>query len=195
MPLYPMLDDRMQTESACDNNAPVWDSASNAQAWQRYLGELCGGDVPSYAAPARATDYTGLPPAVTFVGDIEPFRDETIAYIDNLRNAGVPAELAVYPACDHAFDMLAPTSQVARQAGEFFIAAYRHAADHYFAAQPIEKRAAYSVAWALRACAKSWMKRDEEAAGDHLLSLLPAPGPCLRTRISPHCQSNPNRRA
>ena len=146
MPLYPMLDDRMQTELARDNNAPVWDSAANAQAWQLYLGELCGGEVPPYAAPARATDYTGLPPAVTFVGDIEPFRDETIAYIENLRKAGVPAEIAVYPGCYHAFDMLAPTSQVARQAGEFFIAAYRHAAAHYFAAQPIEA-ARWLIPW------------------------------------------------
>ena len=55
-------------------------------------------DVPTYAAPARATDYRGLPPAVTFVGDIEPFRDETIADIENLRQAGVAAQIAVYPA-------------------------------------------------------------------------------------------------
>lgn len=136
MPLYPMIDDRMESESARDNNAPVWNSVSNENAWKLYLGELYGKDVPPYAAAARETDYAGLPPAVTFVGDIEPFRDETLAYIQNLRAAGVPAELAVYPGCYHAFDMMAPRSQVARQAGDFFISAYRYAAEHYFAPQP-----------------------------------------------------------
>ena len=76
--------------------------------WKLYLGELYGKDVPSYAAPARATDYSGLPPAVSFVGHVELFHDETVAYIENLRKAGVPAEIAVYPGCYHAFDVVAP---------------------------------------------------------------------------------------
>jgi acetyl esterase/lipase len=92
--------------------------------------------MPAYAAAARETDYTGLPPAVTFTGDLEPFRDETVAYIENLRQAGVPAEIAVYPGCYHSFDIISPRSEVGKQAGGFFIAAYRYAAEHYFAKQP-----------------------------------------------------------
>jgi len=46
-------------------------------------------DVPAYAAATRATDYSNLPPTVTFIGDLEPFRDKTIQYVDNLRKAGV----------------------------------------------------------------------------------------------------------
>src|SRR5690606_17891497 len=81
MPLYPMIDDRMETESAKENNAYVWNSNMNRWAWKLYLGELFGRDnVPVYAAAARAEDYSHLPPAVTFVGDIEPFRDETIEF-------------------------------------------------------------------------------------------------------------------
>jgi acetyl esterase/lipase len=135
MPLYPMIDDRMETESARDNDAPVWNSVSNENAWKLYLGELYGKEVPPYAAAARETDYTGLPPAVTFVGDIEPFHDETVAYIENLRKAGVPAEIAIYPGCYHGFDLVSPKSDVGKQAGDFFITAYRYAAEHYFARQ------------------------------------------------------------
>ena len=77
MPLYPMLDDR-DTESSRDNHAPVWNTKRNHAAWKKYLGELWGQDVSPYAAPARQENYKGLPPAYTFVGDIEPFYRETI---------------------------------------------------------------------------------------------------------------------
>ena len=134
MPLYPMLDDRMENESAMDNNAPVWDSKSNHSAWKVYLGDLFGSpDVPEYAAPARAKDYRNLPPAVTFVGDLEPFRDETIEYVDNLRKAGVPVQFKVFKGCYHAFDQFNPKANVTREALTLFVETYRYAVDHYFA--------------------------------------------------------------
>ena len=36
--------------------------------------------MPQYAAPARATDLTGLPPAFLDVGSAECLRDEVLAY-------------------------------------------------------------------------------------------------------------------
>lgn len=120
MPLYPMLDDRMETPSARDNDAPVWNTASNRVAWRFYLGELCGTDeVPAYAAPARAEDLSGMPPCCTYVGTVEPFHDETVAYVERLRTAGVPVDLLELPGCFHGFDMLCPSSDPAREAGSF----------------------------------------------------------------------------
>jgi acetyl esterase/lipase len=117
MPLYPMLDDRCATESARENDAPVWDAVTNRNAWRVYLGDLAGSDdVPAYAAPARATDVTGLPPAFTYVGDLEPFRDEVVAYVDRLRAAGVEVTFEVYPGCYHGFDVVAPRAGVSRRA-------------------------------------------------------------------------------
>ncbi|MBM7563028.1 acetyl esterase/lipase [Fusibacter tunisiensis] len=85
MPLYPMIDDRMNLDSAIDNIAPVWDSKSNYIAWKLYLGDLFEtNEIPIYAAPARADSYKNMPTTITFVGDLEPFRDETIHYVQRL---------------------------------------------------------------------------------------------------------------
>jgi len=131
LPLYPMIDDRMITESAKENNAPVLNSRMNELAWKLYLGELYGKDVPYYAAPSRAADYHNLPPAVTFVGDLEPFRDETIQYVENLRKAGVPVDFKVYSGCYHGFDIINPKADISREATAFFINSFKCAVDNF----------------------------------------------------------------
>lgn len=136
MPLYPMMDN-LDTESSRDNHAPVWNTKRNHVGWKAYLGDLykLGEKVPPYAAAARQTDYTNLPPAYTFVGDIEPFYCETHTYIDNLRKAGVDANLDVYPNCFHGFDMLLPFKKVSKTAIEKFEKEYLAACEKYFAEQ------------------------------------------------------------
>lgn len=135
IPLYPMIDDRMSTASASDNHAPVWDSAKNRAAWQLYLGTLHGKNVPAYAAPARATDYRGLPPTCTFVGDTEPFRDETVAYVENLKAAGVPVAFELYRGAYHGFDVIAPKAAISRRATAFWIDWFAQATRTCFAPQ------------------------------------------------------------
>jgi len=136
MPLYPMLDDRMITESARDNDAPVWNSRSNEIAWRLYLGPLFGtDDVPVYAAPARAHDYSRLPPAATFVGELEPFRDETLQYVQNLRSAGIGVDFMLLTGCYHGFDQVCPGAAVSRKATSFVVDSFRHAVRLFFAEQ------------------------------------------------------------
>lgn len=77
-------------------------------------------DISPYAAAARQTDYSNLPPAYTFVGDGEPFYQETLTFIDNLQKSGVFAEVDVYPTDMHAFDMMDPESEPSRQAAKKF---------------------------------------------------------------------------
>ena len=136
MPLYPMLDNE-DTETSRDNHAPVWNTRRNHAAWARYLR---GGDgaVPAYAAPARAEDYAGLPPAYTFVSTAEPFYAETLAYVQRLRDAGVEASADVYAGLFHAFDMLAPFLPVSRRAAAAFERQFEYAVRHYFARQDDE---------------------------------------------------------
>ncbi len=136
MPLYPMLDDRMTSESATDNNAPVWNSKSNFVCWKQYLGELFGDpNVPYYAAPARANDYSNLPPTVTFVGELEPFRDEVIQYVENLRSAGILVDFEIYKGCYHAFEQMCPKARISKKAVAFLADSFTYATENYFAEQ------------------------------------------------------------
>ena len=75
----------------------------------------------------RAKDFSGLPPAYTFVSTREPFYAETLAYVENLRRAGVEATVDVYPGLFHAFDMLLPFLKVSRQAAAAFEAHFESA--------------------------------------------------------------------
>jgi len=134
MPLYPMIDDR-DTESSKDNHAPVWNTKKNHKAWKAYIGHLDNKDIPPYAVPARQKDYTNLPPAYTFVGDIEPFYCETLTFVENLKNAGVEAKVDVYPGCFHAFDMMLPFLKVSKKAIAEFEKQYLYATEHYYAEQ------------------------------------------------------------
>jgi acetyl esterase/lipase len=111
----PMLDDRQGTPSSRQDDLAVWTREANAFGWRSYLGELAGSDrVPYTAAPARATDLSGLPASFVSVGSADGFRDEAIDYALRLNQAGVPCELHVYPGAPHGYH-LAAGSAVARR--------------------------------------------------------------------------------
>lgn len=135
MPLYPMLDDR-DTDSSRDNHAPNWNTKKNHKAWKRYLRDAYGTDIVScYAAPARREDYSGLPPCYTFVGDSEPFYDETVTYVRHLQDAGIRAEVDVYPTNFHAFDVLLPKKKESKEAVARFEEKVAYAIANDFAPQ------------------------------------------------------------
>lgn len=114
--IYPMIDDRMITDSS-QWDVPIWPPSSNKFGWSSYLGPLYGTkDVPAYAAPARAEDLRGLPPTYLMVGTLDGFLDEDIEYANRLMRAGVPTELHVYPGGPHGFDGFAPGTPLSRQA-------------------------------------------------------------------------------
>jgi acetyl esterase/lipase len=98
----PMIDDRQLTSSSQRDDLVIFDRHSNEFGWRSYLGDLYGTpQVPVYAAPARATDLAGLPPAYICVGSVDGFRDDAIDYATRLNQAGVPAELHVYAGAPH----------------------------------------------------------------------------------------------
>ena len=109
----PALDDRMATPSSGWEDASIWPAAANRFAWRAYLGARRG-DVPAYAAPARAADLTGLPPAFVCAGGADGFVDEDVEYAARLMRAGVPTELHVYPGAPHGFRLAAGTQLAAR---------------------------------------------------------------------------------
>jgi acetyl esterase/lipase len=80
MPLYSMIDDRLLSPASREDiDMRVWNPTANRYAWNTYIGELAGSDkATEYMAPARAADLSGLPPAYSCVGNLDPFRDDTI---------------------------------------------------------------------------------------------------------------------
>ncbi|WP_229075846.1 alpha/beta hydrolase [Actinoplanes sp. DH11] len=118
MLIYPMIDDRNDTPSAVQMaGRGVWDRTSNATGWGALLGAAVGGpDVSPYAAPARATDLSNLPPAFIDVASAETFRDEDVAYASRIWQAGGVAELHVWPGGFHGFDGMVPSAAISQEA-------------------------------------------------------------------------------
>ncbi|MDQ0834576.1 acetyl esterase [Streptomyces achromogenes] len=101
----PMLDDRLETPSMrAFTDTPVWNRPIAEICWSHYLGgegRRGGPDLPAYAAPARAADLTGLPPAFVYVCEFDPLRDEGMIYAQRLVQAGVTTGLHLYPGTFH----------------------------------------------------------------------------------------------
>lgn len=109
----PELDDRLDTPSmARFVDTPMWSRPNAELSWRYYLGGLTE-EVPCYAAPARATDVHGLPPAYVSAMEFDPLRDEAIDYAKRLLQAGVPVELHVYPGTFHGSAAI-PNARVSR---------------------------------------------------------------------------------
>ncbi|WP_088320160.1 alpha/beta hydrolase [Kineosporia sp. R_H_3] len=125
MPIYPMIDDTNTSGSSHEiTDIGIWDRAGNIEAWAWYLG---GKPADHYAAPARATDLSGLPPAFIDVGTVDLFRDEDVAFANRLMQAGVPCELHVNPGSYHASEVFAPDAALSRRIWAMRIDALRRA--------------------------------------------------------------------
>jgi acetyl esterase/lipase len=121
----PMIDDRTGTGTDPHPHVGqfVWTPEKNRFGWRALLGREPGGpEVPAAAAPARAADLSGLPPAFISVGALDLFLEEDMEFVRRLTRAGVAAELHVVPGAYHGFSMAQGTPQV-KQLGEL-----RHAA-------------------------------------------------------------------
>lgn len=127
---YPMLDDRTGRDVAADPYAGefIWTAASNRFGWDALLGPMAHGKTVSpYAAPARETDFSGLPPAYIMTGALDLFAREDIRYAQELIRAGVAVELHVYPGACHGFDAVQSASVSVRARESSWSALARYA--------------------------------------------------------------------
>jgi acetyl esterase len=99
--VYPVTDYLADTPSmrgCSDRN--FLDARSMEWFWSLYLGDLR--DAES-AAPLRAHDLRGLPPALVITAEHDPLRDEGELYAERLRDAGVDAAVERYDGMVHGF--------------------------------------------------------------------------------------------
>ncbi len=87
--------------------------------------------MPEYASPALRTELAVLPPTISWVGTVEPFRDETIAYMEALEAAGVPTRFRLFEGGFHGFETIATKTEIGKAAVEFEGAAFADFYDLY----------------------------------------------------------------
>ncbi|WP_035857350.1 alpha/beta hydrolase [Cryptosporangium arvum] len=125
----PEVDDRLATQSMTEFvDTPLWNRPNAIVSWDSYLGagRRGGTGVSEYAAPARATDLRGLPPAYVSAMEFDPLRDESVAYALALVAAGVSVELHLFPGTFHGSGLVA-TAEVSKRESAEAVAVLRKA--------------------------------------------------------------------
>lgn len=107
----PMLDDRAATVSSRQFEFDgTWCAEKNRKAWDHVLGDRPRGEgqVDEVIAPSRSTvaHLVDMPPTFIDVSACEVFRDEAVAFASKLWEAGVSAEIHVWPGGFHGFDAI-----------------------------------------------------------------------------------------
>ncbi|MBT8342731.1 MAG: alpha/beta hydrolase [Desulfatitalea sp.] len=120
----PALDDTTgEKEWVTKLESPLVDRRLLFDGWRSYLQTPLGcDDISPYAAPARAKNLSGLPPAFIAVGTQDVLCHDGIDYAQRLMKAGVPTELHVYRDGFHGFHVFAPEADISKR----YIAEYTH---------------------------------------------------------------------
>ncbi|WP_217146859.1 alpha/beta hydrolase fold domain-containing protein, partial [Streptomyces sp. AC627_RSS907] len=120
----PGLDDRQETWSQRNFTDTPWHNRETlTSVWRYYLGSQ---PATPYAAPARAEDLSGLPPAYIATAEFDPVRDEGIEYASRLLRSGVSVELHQWPGTFHGSQAII-SAQVSQRQITALAAALRRA--------------------------------------------------------------------
>jgi acetyl esterase/lipase len=85
--------------------------------------------VSEYAAPSRAKDLGGLPPAYVSTMEFDPLRDEGLIYAMRLLEAGISVEVHSFPGTFHGSSLVVGAEVSRRGAREVMDALARVLAD------------------------------------------------------------------
>ncbi len=104
MMIYPLTDDRMQTESSKKyKGVPLWNTPMSEDSIKLYLRDTKG-ETPAYAYPMRAKDFSNLPPAYIETAEFDSLKDEAEIYANKLSDKGVEVELFETKGTLHGFE-------------------------------------------------------------------------------------------
>ena len=116
--IYPVLDQRCQSASYTEfaegyglsKSAMLW-------FWQQYLGNSEDSPIKPLISPLLAEDISNLPPAHVITASYDVLRDEGEAYVQRLKEAGVPVTHRRYEGMIHGFFHLTSVFDTGQQAG------------------------------------------------------------------------------
>jgi acetyl esterase len=103
--VYPAVGNDLTTESAqLYGSGPdtFLTIAEMEYFWSHYAGNVADDTIPELA-PLSAEDHSGLPPAIVVTAEYDPLRDDGLAYVQALEEAGVPVTHYHYDDVFHAF--------------------------------------------------------------------------------------------
>jgi acetyl esterase len=102
--IYPVTDYHTPGTPSYAENAEGYGLTRDTMKWfwGHYLTDAAEAANP-YAAPLRAADLRGLPPALVQTAEYDPLRDEGELYAARLREAGVPVVLSRWAGMNHGF--------------------------------------------------------------------------------------------
>ncbi len=114
--IYPMLDYRTGTEASPYNakytGQICWNRPTNVYAWDKLRGgQNISAEMLPYFSPAMAQDLSNLPPALIYVGGLDLFVNEDLAYANKLIECGINTTLYVVPGLYHAFENAVPQAE------------------------------------------------------------------------------------
>jgi acetyl esterase len=125
--IYPVTDADFSRASYRENaEGYLLETKAMDWFWGHYLPEA-GRRREPYAAPLRAKDLAGLPPAFVLTAEFDPLRDEGELYAKQLQQAGVAARLKRYDGAIHGFFAMGALAAVAREAVDDAAAALKAA--------------------------------------------------------------------
>ena len=114
--IYPVTDAVFETGSYQDNAEGFLLSRRAMQwFWEHYVPDPVDRTL-SYAAPLRASDLEGLPPALIQTAEFDPLRDEGEAFAAALREAGVDVKATRYNGLIHGYFGMEDAVKAARAA-------------------------------------------------------------------------------
>jgi acetyl esterase len=102
--VYPVTGTPWDDRPSLVENATGYMLTTESMHWfvDHYVNDRSDCEHPYYA-PTRATDLSGLPPALVITAEFDPLRDEGEAYGRMLQDAGVPTTISRYDGQIHGF--------------------------------------------------------------------------------------------
>jgi acetyl esterase len=105
--MYPVTDSSLQTESWLEfAKGPVITIETALEAWQMYVPNVLERQNAD-TAPIFAENLVGSASALIIIAEHDPLRDEGIAYVARLEQAGVKVKTSIYKEMPHGFFQMA----------------------------------------------------------------------------------------